>query len=181
MSVQPTLPESSTCLARVAHLIDSLSHHLCQWVSIATAFMVVITFVIVVLRYGFNTGWIAMQESVMYLHSLVFMVGIAYTLKADGHVRVDVMYRKMTPRNQAKVNLGGALLLLMPVCIFIFSYSFSYVSESWRLLETSPEPGGLPLVFLLKSLIPVMATLLFLQGISQAVTAWAVLSAGKEH
>lgn len=181
MSVQPALPESPTPLVRFARLIDSANQRLCQWISIGTVCMVIITFVIVVLRYGFNTGWIAMQESVMYLHSLVFMIGIAYTLKADGHVRVDVMYRKMTPRNQAKVNLGGALLLLIPVCIFIISYSFSYVSESWRLLETSPEPGGLPLVFVLKTLIPIMAALLLLQGISQAVSAWTVLSSGKEQ
>ena len=102
----------------------------------------------------------------MYLHALVFMVGIAHTLRVDGHVRVDVMYRKMLPRKQAWVNLTGTLIFLIPVCITVIVISFPYVAKSWQLLESSQEAGGLPLVFLLKSLIPLFACLTLLQGIS---------------
>lgn len=105
----------------------------------------------------------------MYLHALVFMVGIAHTLRADGHVRVDVLYRKMSVRKQAWVNLVGTLLFLLPVCITVAVISFPYVSESWRLLESSQEAGGLPLVFLLKSLIPLFAGLTLLQGLSDCI------------
>lgn len=146
--------------------IDRVNAALCRWVSIGTLIMVLLTFLIVVFRYGFQMGWIALQESVMYLHALVFMVGIAHTLRVDGHVRVDVMYRKMLPRKQAWVNLTGTLIFLIPVCITVIVISFPYVAKSWQLLESSQEAGGLPLVFLLKSLIPLFACLTLLQGIS---------------
>ncbi|WP_414828572.1 TRAP transporter small permease subunit [Alteromonas sp. H39] len=146
--------------------IDKFNAALCRWVSIGTLIMVLLTFLIVVLRYGFQMGWIALQESVMYLHALVFMVGIAHTLRAEGHVRVDVLYRKMSARSQAWVNLVGTLVFLVPVCITVAVISFPYVAESWKLLESSQEAGGLPLVFLLKSLIPLFAGLTLLQGLS---------------
>lgn len=150
-------------------VIDKLNAVLCRWVSIGTLLMVLLTFLIVVLRYGFQQGWIALQESVLYLHALVFMVGIAHTLRADGHVRVDVLYRKMSAKNQAWVNLTGTAVFLIPVCITVAVISFPYVAESWRLLESSQEAGGLPLVFLLKSLIPLFAGLTLLQGLSDIV------------
>lgn len=140
-----------------------------------TSGMVVITFTIVLLRYLFDTGWIAMQESVTYLHALVFMVGAAYTLRHDGHVRVDIFYRRFTQRGRAWVDLGGVLLLLLPLCGFIGVVSWEYVAESWRLLEGSREAGGLPAVFLLKSVIILMPLLLGLQGIALGLRSVLVL------
>ncbi|GGW92138.1 hypothetical protein GCM10007391_28030 [Alteromonas halophila] len=137
--------------------------------SVATLAMVLITFAVVVLRYGFNVGWIALQESVMYLHSAVFMLAAAYTLRSDGHVRVDVFYRRLSPVSQAKVNLLGTLVLMLPTCSVIFLYSLPYVTASWRLMESSIEAGGLPLVFVLKTLLPVTAAMLMLQGLADIV------------
>lgn len=148
------------------NVIDKLNRGIFWAVSVVTLLMVVVTFLIVVLRYGFNAGWIAMQESVMYFHALAFMLGMAYTLRCDGHVRVDVLYRGWSLKRQALVNLGGTLFLLLPVAVLILVYSFNYVAESWRLLEGSKEAGGLPLVYLLKTLIPLMAVQLILQGLS---------------
>lgn len=169
MATQSHTETEPTSLPLICRTVDAINRHLCQWVSLATLLMVLITFAIVVLRYGFSVGWIAMQESVMYLHGAVFMLAAAYTLRADGHVRVDVFYRRMSPQAQAKVNLGGTLLLLVPTCIVIIIYSAPYVAESWRLMESSIEAGGLPLVFILKSLIPLSAILLLLQGLSDSL------------
>lgn len=135
-------------------------------VSWFTVLMAVLTFVIVVLRYGFDMGWIALQESVLYLHACVFMLGAAMTFKDDGHVRVDIFYRKMTARRKALVDVLGGVMLLMPVCVFIVATSWQYVIKSWQLLESSQAAGGLPAVFLLKSLILLFAITLFLQALS---------------
>lgn len=149
--------------------IDSLNDFLCRLVSWFTLFMVLLTFLIVVLRYGFNLGWIAMQESVMYLHAMVFLVGAAHTLRVNEHVRVDIFYRGFTPEKQAKVDVFGSLVLLMPVNLFIFFISFDYVMNSWRVLEDSQDAGGLPAVFLLKSLILVFSFTMVLQGIAEVI------------
>jgi len=118
----------------------------------------------VVLRYLFNSGSIALQESITYLHATLFMLGAAWTLKQDGHVRVDIFYSKQSPRRRAWTDLLGTLLLLFPVCGFILFSSLDYVAASWSVQEGSQEAGGLDAVFLLKTAIPVMAVLLMLQG-----------------
>ena len=133
------------------------------WLTLA---MVLITVAVVVLRKLFETGSIALQESITYLHAAVFMLGAAYTLKHDGHVRVDIFYQKFSPRTRAWVDLLGTLLLLFPVCLYILFSSLQYVGASWSMLEGSREAGGLDGVFLLKTAIPVMAVLLLLQGCS---------------
>ena len=130
-----------------------------------TLLMVIVTFSVVVLRYGFDMGSIAMQESVIYLHALNFMLGAAFTLKHDAHVRVDIFYQKMGPRGRAGVDLLGTLLLLMPMCGFIFWSSWDYVANAWAVAETSGEAGGLPFVYLLKTILLLMPSLLMLQGL----------------
>ena len=140
-----------------------------------TVVMVLLTFTIVILRYGFNLGWIWLQESVSYLHVAVFTVVAAWTLQQDGHVRVDIFYADMPPKKRALVDLGGTLLFLVPFCIFMLVISWPYVSSSWKLLESSREAGGLPLVFLLKTLILVMPTLLLGQAFINATDAMKTL------
>ena len=140
-----------------------------------TLLMVIITFTVVVLRYGFNLGSIAMQESIIYLHALNFMLGAAYTLKHDAHVRVDIFYQKMGPRGQAWVDLFGTLLLLLPVCGFIFWTSWEYVAAAWAVQETSGEAGGLPFVYLLKSILLLMPSLLIIQGAVIIITSMLIL------
>ena len=152
--------------------LDALSETVGRAVAWLTLLMVVITFMVVVLRYAFDMGWIAMQESVTYLHATVFMLGAAYTLKNDGHVRVDVFYRRLGSRGRACVDVAGDLLLLLPVSGYIFWSSLSYVGESWRVMESSREAGGLPLVFLLKTLIPAMALMILLQGLADIARKW---------
>lgn len=137
-------------------------------VSWLTLIMVVITFAIVVLRYLFDLGWIWLQESVTWMHAAVFMLGAAYTLGENEHVRVDVFYRRMSPRRQALVGVFGGLTFLLPMCLYLFWVSIEYVTVSWDIRESSREAGGLPYPFvpLMKSLIPVTALLLAAQGLA---------------
>lgn len=164
-----------TPLERIAACIDALSEWTGRAVAWLTLAMVLVTCAVVVLRYAFNLGWIALQESITYLHAVVFMLGAAYTLRHDGHVRVDIFYRRFSPRGQAWVDLFGTLLLLTPVCVFILWASWDYAAAAWSLREGSRDAGGLPLVYLLKSVIPLMALLLLLQGIAQMLRSLLVL------
>ncbi|PCI60432.1 MAG: hypothetical protein COB35_09295 [Gammaproteobacteria bacterium] len=154
-------------LARFIHVVDTITENIGKVISWLLLVMVLVSFLIVVLRYGFNIGWIAMQESVLYMHGFIFMLGAAYTLKADGHVRVDIFYQNFSKKQQALVNIFGGLFLLLPVCIFIFYISFDYVQMSWHIMENSPEAGGLPLVYISKSFILLFSTMLSLQGLAE--------------
>ena len=133
--------------------------------------MALITFAVVLFRYGFNLGAIAVQESVLYLHAIAFMLGIPYALKTDEHVRVDVIYGRLEPSAKARINLIGHCLFLLPVAGPLFWLSLPYVGASWRILEGSPEVGGIPAVFVLKTLIPLTSALLFLQGLAGIMQA----------
>ena len=137
-------------------------------VSWLTLLMVVLTFGVVVLRYGFNLGWIWLQESVTYLHAAVFMVAAAWAFQTDDHVRVDIFYREKSSRHKNVVNLAGTLLFLVPFSVFLLIIGWDYVTASWSTMESSREAGGLPLVFILKSLILVLPALLLLQSWSTA-------------
>jgi TRAP-type mannitol/chloroaromatic compound transport system permease small subunit len=138
--------------------------------------MVVVTCAVVTARYLFNFGSIGLQESVMYMHGAVFMLGIAFTLKEQGHVRVDVLREKFPPRVKIGIDIAGHLLFLIPFSIFILWISLEYVSFSWSLRESSAQPGGLPGVYLIKGLIPAMAVLLLLQGISEILKSFLSLT-----
>ncbi|MFP3873557.1 MAG: TRAP transporter small permease subunit [Thiohalophilus sp.] len=162
-------------MEKFSHYLQGLSEWSGRAIAWLTGAMVGITFIVVVLRYGFDLGWIGLQEAITYLHASVFMLGAAYTLRHDGHVRVDIFYQRFGPRGKAWVNLLGTLLLLWPMCLFIAFISWDYVAVSWERLETSNEPGGLPFVYLLKSLLILMPLLLLLQGLAAALQSWQVL------
>ncbi len=157
------------------NLINAVNEWVGKTISWLTLFMVVTTFIIVVLRYIFDIGWIAMQESVTYMHAIVFMLGAAYTLKHNAHVRVDIIYQRCSRQTQAWIDCLGTLFLLMPVMGFILWSSWDYVSDSWSIQEGSRNSGGLPAVFLLKTSILLMAALLIMQSI--AVFLQSLLSA----
>jgi TRAP-type mannitol/chloroaromatic compound transport system permease small subunit len=146
-----------------------------QSVAWLTLVMVLLIFGIVVMRYGFNLGWIWLQEIVTYLHVAVFTIAAAWTLQQDGHVRVDIFYNDMPEKKRALVNLLGTLLFLIPFCLFVLIIGGPYVTNSWQLLESSREAGGLPLVFVLKSLILVLPALLLAQAITGVIDDWKTL------
>jgi TRAP-type mannitol/chloroaromatic compound transport system permease small subunit len=163
-------------LGQLANRIDRLSVAIGRTVAWCLLFMVLAEFALVLMRYVLGVGSIWLQESVIYAHAALFMLAAAWTLAADAHVRVDIFYADASPRTKAIVDLFGALLLLLPFALALLYLSFPYVARSWAILEGSRETSGLPAVFLLKSLIPLFAALLALQGVAQALRAALVLA-----
>jgi TRAP-type mannitol/chloroaromatic compound transport system permease small subunit len=159
-------------MVRSIDAFTDFSGRILAWLCLA---MAAVTAAIVLMRYGFNIGSIAAQEAVTYMHGSLFMLGAAYTLKVDGQVRVDIFYQHFSVRTKAWVNSLGGIIFLLPLCAFILGVSWNYVAESWAILERSPEPGGIPAVFLLKSLIPLMAINLFCQGIAEVARSALIL------
>ncbi len=156
-------------------IIDSINDRLGRWSSWLALAMVLVMFVIVVLRYAFQFGSIAMQESVMYLNALVFTLGAAYTLKEQGHVRVDVFYNRFSERTRQLVDIFGTSLFLFVTCGFVLWASWDYVAVSWRIREGSAESSGLPFVYLLKSCLLILPLLLGAQGLSELFRSIKVL------
>jgi len=161
------------------HNIIKQINNFIEWtgrtISWLTLGMVLMTFIVVFLRYAFNIGWIALQESISYMHALVFLIGAAYTLQHNEHVRVDIIYQKLSKRGRTWIDLLGNLFILLPVMLFIFWISWDYVIDSWNVLESSREAGGLPGVYLLKSSILLMSALLILQSIAHTLSALSIL------
>lgn len=156
-----------SALYSLAEKIDAVNEWVGRFAALSVLMTVLITFIVVIFRYGFeNLYSIALQESAMYFHAMIFMLGASYTLKHDEHVRVDIFYQGFPRRLKALVNTLGTLFLLIPVCVFILWISTDYVLDSWANFEGSREAGGLPLVFILKSFIPVLAILLLSQSVS---------------
>jgi len=155
--------------------IDRFTDWTGRMVSWLTLAMVLMTLVIVVLRYYFESGSIALQESITYMHGLVFMLGIAFTLQRGGHVRVDIFYRDFSPEKKALVDLLGGLLFLLPVSLLIFIFSWDYVVASWAIGETSEERSGIQGIYLLKTLLLLMPATLMLQGLAEILKSTLVL------
>ena len=156
-------------------IINSINRYIGEIISWFTLLMVLITFLVVVLRYGFNIGFIWMQESVRFMYAAVFLLCGGYTLLKDKHVRVDVVYFNLSQRNKAIIDLLGSIFLLLPVCFVIFYYSWSYVLNSWEQMEGSIEERGLHLVFLMKTFIWAFAILVSLQSISIIINSCIIL------
>lgn len=157
--------------------ISSITGKAAAWL---TLFMVIVTFVVVIMRYVFDAGLIWVQESVVWMHAVVFMLGAAYTLHAEEHVRVDIFYRTMSERRRAWVDLVGVIVFLMPLCTFLAWASFDFVTQSWSIGESSRESGGLPYPFvpLLKSVLLLMPIAVSLQGLSLLVRSVKTLRGG---
>ncbi len=155
--------------------LASLNLWLGKAVSWLTLTMVLGTFAIVLLRYGFNLNSIQVQESVIYMHGMVFMLGAAYTYAQNEHVRVDIFYQKFSERTRLVVDMVGILLLLLPVMLFIWVMCFRYVESSWAIKEVSNETGGLPYLYLLKSLLLAMPALMIYQGVVEFISKLGLL------
>ena len=162
----------------LVRLIDRFNEAIGRATAWFALFLVMTQFIVVVMRYVFGFGSIFMQESIFYMHSILFMVGAGYTLLHDGHVRIDIFYREASTLRRAQVNLIGILVLLIPACVVMWWTAWSYVLDSWAVFEGSSETSGIPGLFLLKTLILVFVILVTLQGISLAVRSGLVL-AGK--
>lgn len=153
-----------------SNLLDRLSSATGRASAWLTVLMVIVTFVVVIMRYVFDAGFIWLQESVTWMHAAVFMLGAAYTLQREEHVRVDVFYRRMSTAGRAWVDLLGVVVFLLPMCVFLAVKAFDFVAVSWALKEASRESGGLPypMLPLLKTVLVIMPVAVALQGLSLA-------------
>lgn len=166
-------------LYRLSRLIDGFSLVTGKAIAWLAITMVLVQFGVVIMRYVYGLSFIWMQESITYMHALLFMVGAGYTLLMDGHVRVDVFYREAGRRKQARTDLLGAIFFLIPFSILIIEVSWGYVVNSWAVHEGSKETSGIQAVFLLKSVIPLFAVLLILQALSIIARSLLILN-GRE-
>lgn len=155
----------------IADRIDRLTTAIGRAAAWLVLAVVLLEFALVVARYLFGIGSIWLSEAVIYAHAAVFMGAAAWTLSLGGHVRVDILYADAKPRTKAIIDLVGALVLLTPFALSLLLLSTPYAGRSWAILERSQEASGLPLVFLLKTLIPAFALLMALQGVAQAIRA----------
>ena len=162
-------------ISKIISTIDNVTEYFGKCLSWAAIVMALLTGLVVFLRYGLNLGSIFAQEAVTYLHGSLFMLGAIYTLKSGKHVRVDIFYRKFDVKSQAWVDAIGNIVFLIPFCLFIFFITLDYVAQSWSMREASADPGGIPAVYLLKSLLPMMAIGLVLQGLAETLRSVLVI------
>lgn len=157
-------------LVRAIDRFNRWAYRLAGWLTLGLTGLV---FAIVVLRYAANTGSVALQEAALYLHALVFMLAAAHALPRGEHVRVDVLSARFSDRTRARVECLGTVCLLLPFAGFLLFISWEYVGRAWAIRERSMEPGGLPLVFVLKTLIPMLAVQLLLQAVAELLRPFA--------
>ena len=163
-------------MTAIADRIDRLTAVIGRAAAWLVLIVVVLQFALVVARYVFGLGSVWLTETVIYAHAAMFMLAAAWTLQAGGHVRVDVFYADASARTKALIDLIGALLFLLGFMLVLIWLSVPYAARSWAILEHSQEASGLPIVFALKTLIPVFAALMALQGLAQAIRAAVALS-----
>jgi TRAP-type mannitol/chloroaromatic compound transport system permease small subunit len=166
-------------LETVSQWIDALNRGVGRLVAWVTALVVVVVFTDVIMRYLFKTSFVFVQELEWHLFAFIFLMGAGYTLFKDGHVRVDIIYQRMGPKAQAWTNLFGVLFFLLPGCYLVIATSIPFAHTSWSMLEGSPDPGGIPYRFLLKSTIPAGFMLIGIQGISLGIKSLLTIL-GKE-
>ncbi|WP_024461742.1 TRAP transporter small permease subunit [Marinimicrobium sp. LS-A18] len=162
-------PKPLAAVRALIRALDACTEGLGRTVAWLAPVMVVITCTVVLLRYGLGQGSVALQESVTYMHAALFMLGAGYALKYHKQVRVDILYRRFSPEGRAWVDALGSLVFLIPLAIFIGWISQDFVRSAWRIREVSADSGGLPWVYLLKSLIPLLAVTLLLQAVAEVL------------
>jgi TRAP-type mannitol/chloroaromatic compound transport system permease small subunit len=156
-------------LKTLCRWIDTVNEWIGRGVSWVTLGLVLVVFIDVVMRYAFNTSFVFTQELEWHLFAFIFLIGSGYTLLTDGHVRVDIIYQRMKPMARAWTNLMGVIFFLLPGCIMVVITSWKFTYNSWTILEGSPDPGGIPLRFIIKGTITAGFVLLSLQGVSLGI------------
>ncbi|MEQ9299922.1 MAG: TRAP transporter small permease subunit [Cyclobacteriaceae bacterium] len=159
----------------IAKLIETINTWIGKAVAWLTFILVLLICTDVALRYIFNFSQAGFYELEWHLFAAIFLLGAAYTLRYDKHVRVDVFYSRFSHRTKAWVNLIGTCIFLMPFCFVIVYTSLAFVGDSYDLLESSPDPGGLPYRFIIKSTIPIGFGLLLLQGLAEILKSISII------
>jgi len=173
-------------LTTIIHWLDTFAEYSGRIVSWLVLLLVMLTLIVAIPRYLLSSEWFlglqllsldweairsvysrnvnALNDSIQYVHAIIFMVGVSYALKCGDHVRIDIVYRNLKPRTRAWVNIIGSLLLFYPMFIFMLVMSWQYVFNAWAIMESSSRPGGLPLVYVLKTFLLIMPIMMMTQG-----------------
>ena len=162
-------------LEKIVRIIDGLSDKIGYLVGWLTTIMVLVVFYDTFMRYVFNKGNLALQELEWHLFAIVFLLGAAYTLKQGGHVRVDIIYLKLSDKAKAWIDFLGTFVFLIPFSIMVILSAKGFVINSWAVREVSPDPGGLPARYILKAMIPLGFSLLIVQGFSEACKSFMII------
>ena len=169
-------------LKNISRGIDRINEWVGRFVSWVAFLVVVVVFVDVVMRYAFRKSYVFTQEMEWHLFAFIFLMGAGYTLLKDGHVRVDIFYQRLSEKGQAWINLIGIIFFLIPGCYMIITTSLAFVENSWKMLEGSPDPGGIPYRFIIKGAIPAGFVLLLLQGLSLGIKSFlTIIGKGQEE
>ncbi len=168
-------------LENFVNFVDSLSDKIGHLVGWMTTLMVLVVFYDTVMRYAFNVGNVALQELEWHLFAIVFLLGAAYTLKDDGHVRVDILYVNLSKKTKAWIDFLGVFVLLIPFSVMVILSTRGFIMNSWAVREVSPDPGGLPAYYIIKSMIPLGFSLLIVQGLSEAAKKFMVIMGYKRQ
>ncbi len=159
-------------LKELCNKIDKLNIWVGKGAAWVTLLLVLVVFIDVVMRYMFEMSFVFVQELEWHLFAFIFLIGAGNTLLKDGHVRVDIIYQRLGPKAKAWINMLGVIFFLIPGCYLIMETSSKFVYHSWSVMEVSPDPGGIPYRFVLKSCIPIGFTLILLQGISLGIKSF---------
>jgi len=168
-------------LEKFINVVDGLSDKIGYVVGWLTTLMVLIVFYDTVMRYTFNMGNVALQELEWHLFAIIFLIGASYTLKEDGHVRVDICYVRLSKKTRAWIDFLGVFVFLIPFSIMVILATRGFVMNSWAIREVSPDPGGLPARYILKAMIPLGFSLLIVQGLSEAAKNFLVIMGYKRR
>ncbi len=162
-------------IKKYIHVMDAFSEKVGIFVGWLTTLLVINVFYDTIMRYAFEHGNIALQELEWHLFSIIFLIGAAYTLKYDGHVRVDILYTKFDAKTKAWIDFLCTFAFLIPFCLIVIWSTKEFILNSWAVRETSPDPGGLPARYILKTMIPLGFLMLMGQGISEAFKCLLVI------
>lgn len=168
-------------LARIADIIDTINEWVGRFVSWVTTGLVAVVFIDVVMRYLFNNSYVFTQELEWHLFGFIFLMGAGYTLKYDGHVRVDIIYQRLSTRSRAWINLAGCIFFLFPGCLLIIFTAIPFIESSFAVMEVSPDPGGIPFRFVLKACIPAGFFLFLMQGFALFLRSILVIGGREEQ
>ncbi len=155
--------------------IDAFTEYFGKIISWLSTFMVIVVCYDVASRYIFNKSLVAVQELEWHLFGFLFLLGAAYTLKNNRHVRVDVFYDNMNEKKKAFIDFFGTLIFLIPFSLLVIYSSKNFVIFSYNFHEGSPNPGGLPYRFILKAAIPVGFIMVVMQGLSMLFRNFLIL------
>lgn len=153
-------------LAFIVRAISRLNGLIGFFFSFFSLAIVLVCFAVVVLRYGFRTGSVPLQDLYVWLNGAMFMGIAGYTLLKDGHVRVDIFYRDASPRRRALIDIAGSLIFITPFLVLLTIYAWPYVERSWAIMESSANFGGLPALYVLKTFLLVFVAVVGLQALA---------------